>query len=357
MTTCVSIIINNYNYGRFIRRAIESALAQTHPDIDLVIVDDGSTDGSAAIIREYEGRARLVLRANGGQGAALNSGFAASRGDIVMFLDSDDMLAPEAAAEVVAAWRPGTAKAQFSLDWIDAEGRPLRGGWSAAVRAEDVGRHLARTCTCPAPPMSGNAFARGALEKVMPVPESPFRLYADSYLNATVALHGAIRVIDRTLGAYRVHGSNQSEQGGIDLARMRRVMQSHLARDEAMRRMGSALGSATAGCSCLNLPLHVRYRLLSLKLDPSTHPFPDDRAWILARRGIAAALGMPGMSAGRRAYLGLHFTLLALMPRGLVRRYLPYVVDRNRWQLPARRRRPEPQHPAPLRSARGGNGP
>jgi hypothetical protein len=354
MTMCVSIVINNYNYARFIRRAIESALAQTHPDIDLVIVDDGSTDGSAAIIAEYEGRARIVLQPNGGQAAALNSGFAASRGDIVMFLDSDDMLDPGAAAAVALAFRPGTAKVQFGLAWVDAEDAPLDGSWPSALPQEDVVEHLARTCTCPSPPMSGNAFSRAVLEKVMPVPQGPFRLYADSYVNATAALHGPIAVIGRTLGRYRMHGSNQSEQGGIDLARMRRVMQSHLAREAAIRRMGSALGSPAANCSSLNLPLHVRYRLISLKLDPATHPFPEDGAFALARAGIAAAFGMPGLTPVRRAYLALHFTLLALMPRRLVRRYLPYVVDRNRWHQVLRRLRTDrgrPSGPTPVRSA------
>src|SRR3954451_20463787 len=92
----VSIVIDNYNYARFLPEAIESALAQTYPDTEVIVVDDGSTDDSREIIASYGSRVRPVLKTNGGQASAFNAGFAASRGDVVLFLDSDDTLFPEA---------------------------------------------------------------------------------------------------------------------------------------------------------------------------------------------------------------------------------------------------------------------
>ena len=70
----VSILINNFNYGRFVAQSIESALAQDYPRIEVVVVDDASTDDSQSVIRQYADRVRTVLlERNGGQAAAFNA--------------------------------------------------------------------------------------------------------------------------------------------------------------------------------------------------------------------------------------------------------------------------------------------
>src|SRR5437870_10165188 len=97
----VSIIINNYNYGRFLREAIDSALAQTAPNVEVIVVDDGSTDNSAAIIAGYGNRVVPMFKTNGGQTSALNAGFARSTGDVVLFLDADDVLLPTAVEKAI----------------------------------------------------------------------------------------------------------------------------------------------------------------------------------------------------------------------------------------------------------------
>src|SRR2546422_9955025 len=100
-----TIIVNNYNYGRFLREAVDSALNQTYRNTEVIVVDDGSTDGSPEIIASYGDRIIPVLKQNGGQNSALNAGFSLSRGDVILFLDSDDVLVPtavEAALEALA---------------------------------------------------------------------------------------------------------------------------------------------------------------------------------------------------------------------------------------------------------------
>src|SRR5262245_23561615 len=96
-----SIVINNYNYGRFLAGAIDSALGQTYAGTEVVVVDDGSTDESREVLARYAGRVVPVLQANGGQAAAFNAGFAACAGQVVLFLDADDLLLPTAVERAV----------------------------------------------------------------------------------------------------------------------------------------------------------------------------------------------------------------------------------------------------------------
>ena len=94
----VSIVINNYNYERFVREAIDSALAQTYPHTEVIVVDDGSSDGSDALLRERYGddsRVMLISGVNGGQLSAFQRGVNAVHAQVVCFLDSDDRWGPE----------------------------------------------------------------------------------------------------------------------------------------------------------------------------------------------------------------------------------------------------------------------
>ena len=89
----VSIIIPAFNYERYVGRAIESALAQDHTPIEIVVVDDGSTDATAAAARAYESRGvRVISQPNQGLAAARNTGIQNSSGELLFFLDADDFL-------------------------------------------------------------------------------------------------------------------------------------------------------------------------------------------------------------------------------------------------------------------------
>ena len=93
----ISVVVNNYNYGRFVARAVLSALEQEPAPHEVVIVDDGSSDDSLAVIEQLARKhptVRVVAKQNGGQLSAFNAGFAASSGDIVCFLDADDEYLP-----------------------------------------------------------------------------------------------------------------------------------------------------------------------------------------------------------------------------------------------------------------------
>ncbi|MEQ8262177.1 glycosyltransferase family A protein [Pseudohaliea sp.] len=95
-TPSISVVVNNYNYARFLPAALDSALVQLAEGDELVIVDDGSTDGSAAVLADYGGRpgVRVIRQANKGQLKAVTNGLAAARGELMALLDSDDEYLP-----------------------------------------------------------------------------------------------------------------------------------------------------------------------------------------------------------------------------------------------------------------------
>lgn len=105
MALLVSVVIPNYNYGRFLRDAIDSALNQTYKPHEVIVVDDGSTDESHDILGEYEEKGVKVIRQkNRGVGAARNTGVSVSSGDVIAFLDADDIWFPEKLEKQIEAF-------------------------------------------------------------------------------------------------------------------------------------------------------------------------------------------------------------------------------------------------------------
>lgn len=208
----VSIIVNNYNYEQFVRQAIDSALQQSHPHCEVIIVDDGSTDGSRDIITGYSNVATLVLKENGGQASAFNAGFAACHGDIIFFLDADDCLKPDTVETVLQQWDdPAIAKCHWQLEVIDESGNQTGDITPAAILQEGNLRELVADKGPNAyisPPTTGNAWSRTLLDAVLPMPETAYTISADNYLCMLAPLFGTIKTIEGTQGYYRLHGKN-----------------------------------------------------------------------------------------------------------------------------------------------------
>lgn len=98
----VTIITPSYNQGAYIRATIESVLSQDYPNIEYLVIDGGSTDETVNILREYEGRLTWVSEPDNGQSDAINKGFRQANGDILAWLNSDDIYLPGAVSESVA---------------------------------------------------------------------------------------------------------------------------------------------------------------------------------------------------------------------------------------------------------------
>ncbi|MEO5903477.1 MAG: glycosyltransferase [Gemmatimonadaceae bacterium] len=207
----MSVIVNNYNYGRFLRDAVESALAQSYPLVQLIVVDDGSTDNSRDIIASYGDSVVAVLKDNAGQASAFNAGFAASRGSVVLFLDADDVLAPDVVERAVDTFSAEVVKVHWPLLEVDGRGmltgkmHPRAALGEGDMRATSI---EAGPMTENSPPTSGNAWSREFLERVFPIPEEEFRINADGYLLSLAWIYGKVAIASDATGFYRVHGQN-----------------------------------------------------------------------------------------------------------------------------------------------------
>jgi len=222
----LSIVVSSYNYGRYLRSAIDSALAQQCDALQVIVVDDGSTDDSLDIIKSYGDRIETLLQDNQGQVLSCAAGLKQCRHDIVIFLDSDDRLEPFAAKDIIMRWTPKTVKLQYALQAIDSDGAVVNtifpkyphGLTPATIHAE-----LLRAGVYPATTTSGTAFSRTFLNQVMPI--SPdYACDIDDALNVAAPLYGDVQTLRKPLGHYRVHACNTSAHAELTATRFERYV-------------------------------------------------------------------------------------------------------------------------------------
>jgi glycosyltransferase involved in cell wall biosynthesis len=315
----VSIIIDNFNYARFVRAAIDSALAQTYAPIEVIVVDDGSTDNSRDLISSYGSRVSAVFKPNGGHASAFNAGFRASRGSIVMFLDADDALRPTAVEEVVRAWHPGTAKAQFVLAHIDADGHALGAivPYSPAQMLDgNIRASILEAGGYVGVPTSGNAFARTVLDRILPLSESQWRQAADTSLEIIAPFLGDVVSLRKTLGCYRVHEANHGMLGDdLDPRKLRVKIIIDLQREWALSEFARRSGFTIPRDWAAREPAHLKYRLASLRIDPAHHPLMDDRPAHLMLMGLKYIWRNAGYNLKSKVFHTVWFPLAALLPQ------------------------------------------
>ncbi len=323
----VSIIITSYNYGSFLRDSIDSALNQRHKDTEVIVVDDGSTDNSREIIAGYRERITAVMKENGGQGSAFNAGFSVSRGDVVIFLDSDDKLSGEAVEEIVKVWRDDLSKVHYRLRTIDCEGKafdnycpplllPLGSG---DLRSRITTQGVYRTS-----PTSGNAFGRSFLSAVLPIPEGEWRLCPDAYLHALAPFYGMIAAIEKPLGYYRVHGSNASA------ALKRKSYTERLEEEIDFRNKCKALIMREAdrmNLKTVSDPTSVIARKLVLLLESPAHRLVrDESQGTLVCRGLCAVWRESEVTRLKQMIVSALFVVAPFIPRRLAKRIIFWYI-------------------------------
>jgi glycosyltransferase involved in cell wall biosynthesis len=192
----VSVVVGAFEAERHIAAALESALAQDYESLEVIVVDDGSTDATADIARGYD--VRLIQQANGGQGAAKNTGVAAASGSLIAFLDADDLWAPRKVSRQVAvlAAEPQAAGVLVRLETLLEPGLP-HPEW------------LPRSREYPWFPPSSWLLRREALDAIGPFDETSVGPDFDWMLRAR---DGGLTfaIVSEVLGTYRMHGANAS---------------------------------------------------------------------------------------------------------------------------------------------------
>jgi glycosyltransferase involved in cell wall biosynthesis len=201
----VSIVIPCYNQGNYLRQAIESVLSQDYPRIELIVLDDGSTDDTQAVLATYAGRFHYESHANKGQAWTLNKGWGMSKGEILSYLAADDFLLPGAVTKSVGKLieAPEIVLTYCDFDRIDPESRVL---WR--VRTPEFSyRDLAVKIICQ--PGPGAFFRRDAFERAGFWNEQ-VRFVPDYDYWLRLGLEGAFARIPEVLAAYRMHDRSQS---------------------------------------------------------------------------------------------------------------------------------------------------
>ena len=335
----VSIIVTNHNYRRFLPDCLDSACGQTYPVLEVIVVDDGSSDDSRSFLAAYQRPVHILHQPRAGQPAAYNRGFQASRGTIVIFLDADDTLYADAVEQVVGAWHSGLSKCHFRLARVDLTGQPL--GVTVPPRsrrlpAGDLRPELQRTGRYTSPPGSGNAYGRTFLARVMPMPVSDQRLVADGYVLTLAPLYGTVAALDMELGTYRIHAAGLSGSGALQPATFAVKTANEIClQAELARHLGEQDACAGQLRSRRDL-LHLEHRLISFRLVPRLHPVAGDRRWRLLRCGWLAVVADPELSGRERPVRLLLLLLIVCAPLTLL---LPLL----RWRYIV------PEQPATLR--------
>jgi len=230
LKTSISVLIDTYNHEQFIEQAIRSVLEQdmSMADVEIIVVDDGSTDRTPEIIRGFEPRVRLLRKPNGGQASAFNAGIPECRGEIIAFLDGDDWWEKDRLRTVLREFEtnPEIGAVGNGLFEVDTQGKKLF--VNAPDRVYQCFLHNVAEAMCFWELMSFLGTSRLAirkivLENILPIPED-LVIEADEYLaTLAVAISGAI-VIPRALTDYRYHPGNLFQYSTFDREKTRRKM-------------------------------------------------------------------------------------------------------------------------------------
>jgi glycosyltransferase involved in cell wall biosynthesis len=318
----VDIVIDNFNYGRYIAEAIHSARAQTHPGIRLIVVDDGSSDDSRKVIESLADQIdEVVLKENGGQASAINAGLARCEGEVVIFLDADDVLLPHAAATFAAAFaaNPALTKAQARMEVIDSAGRPTGVRKppdhlplpSGDLRSAELAYPFDLTWL----PTTANAFRVEALRGLGPIPEADFRVSADWFMVHLTALVGPVVSLPRVCSRYRIHGDNnyELELAEIDLPHLRATIGYSRATARELLRVADERGFPHPR-EILSIA-DLSNRMISLRLEPDLHPLATDTRAGLVFDAMRALRRRRGVGGAMKAMFAVWFAAMAVLPR------------------------------------------
>jgi hypothetical protein len=223
----VSVIVDTFNHEMFIQEAIRSVLEQEYDRsaVEVLVVDDGSRDGTAKQLLAFADRVRIVRKENAGQASALNLGVTLARGDIIAFLDGDDWWHRRKLQAVVGylLQNPTVGMVGHGIVEVAADGsqRALRPGQLIRFDLKsEIGPATFKRVTCFLG-TSRLTCRRRVLERLLPIPEG-LVIEADEYLFTLGGAVAEVAVLDEALCYYRLHSNNLYQFRDYDPARLRR---------------------------------------------------------------------------------------------------------------------------------------
>jgi glycosyltransferase involved in cell wall biosynthesis len=208
----VTVLINNFNYGRFLSLAIDSALGQSYPNVEVIVVDDGSTDNSREVIRSYGNRIIPILKVNEGQASALNAGFSQSKGDWLLLLDSDDLFVPSKVPTLMSYAKafPLAGLIAHNFNYCDEEGHATvfpRSEASEVRLVDDRAKARKGKFSACLPPTSALALQRDVASKIFPLPQD-ITICADNFVQMAALALTPVLIIPEFLAIQRIHSKN-----------------------------------------------------------------------------------------------------------------------------------------------------
>ncbi len=213
MKPLLTALIDTYNHERYIEQALVSVLEQglSPSELEIVVVDDGSTDNTPSIIQKFLPRVKHVRKANGGQASAFNAGFAEAQGEIIAILDGDDWWAKKKLTTVLDALEKNPEVAAVGHGYYEFheetnEARVCVPPGRKLVNMATPEATRAAFCAWPFLLVGALTVRRRVLEWIMPLPEE-MRFMSDSPIQAAAMVKGAL-VLEDPLFYYRYHSQN-----------------------------------------------------------------------------------------------------------------------------------------------------
>jgi glycosyltransferase involved in cell wall biosynthesis len=218
----VSVIVPVFNNGRFIGPALESLFRQTYPEErrEIIVVDDGSTDDTPEILKKYGQHIFHIRQEHRGVAGARNAGISCARGELITFLDSDDLWYEERLQRVVGKFleNPAAGMVYHPVELINSEGGTIKKNfYSAFGYKEGISGWVANEVASGKIFSGGSSFSfrKDIVAMVSPSPED-VRRGEDYYMTVISSCYGPVGYIPHILGKYRLHDGNLTMSEGLD---------------------------------------------------------------------------------------------------------------------------------------------
>lgn len=251
----VSIVVPAYNHAHFLPHALDSLLAQDYPNLEVIVLDDGSTDETPQVLQRYEDRLHCERQPNMGQAATLNRGWTMARGEVLGYLSADDVLDPAAVSTLVTVLHnePETVLVYPDYRLVDAHHETIK-----IVRAPEFDyRTVLATWECP--PGPGALFRRRAAESVG-FWDTDLKLAPDYAFWLRLGLQGTCRRVPQVLAGFRVHEASQTfgavpPEGSEEYVR---VTKAYYARQEVPQDAQEVRAKALSSAYLMSSRSHLR---------------------------------------------------------------------------------------------------